>query len=142
MRTRLERWSQVTRRGTSLTIVGVVDSVASRQLGESPEPEIYLSELQSGQSAIYLVVREAPWQCAGSICTSRLMGCIRWAIAGDVAGNDCWSCHEKFPFGISSFDTRTVAVTLLGFFVLALLASWIPTARVARADVLLVLRDE
>jgi ABC-type lipoprotein release transport system permease subunit len=49
---------------------------------------------------------------------------------------------SSFLFGISAFDMQTIAATLLGFLVLALLASWIPTARAARANVLLVLRDE
>jgi predicted permease len=43
-------------------IVGVVGSVASREVGEAPQPEFYLSALQYGQSATYLVVREAPAQ--------------------------------------------------------------------------------
>jgi ABC-type antimicrobial peptide transport system permease subunit len=49
---------------------------------------------------------------------------------------------RSFLFGVGSFDAPTVAATLLGFFVLALLASWIPTARAARVDPLIALRDE
>ncbi len=209
------------------TIVGVVGSVAGRLLGEPPEPEIYLSELQSGQSATYLVVREAPGQdvtaavrealremdpnaalfdvetMAGRVShAARLRRFVAWllnsfalvglllaalglyvtlaqlvelrrreiairlavgasrshvrrlfarhglvvASAGLVPGMllamAAGRVTRSFLFGISAFDTRTVAATLLGFVVLALLASWIPSLRAARADVLLVLRDE
>jgi predicted permease len=209
------------------TIVGVVGSVASRQLGESPEPEIYLSELQSGQSAIYLVVREAPGHdvagavheelremdpnvalfdvetMAGRVSHSvRLRRFVAWLVnsfalvglllaalglyvtlahlvelrrreiairiavgasrsnvrglfarhgllvasagllPGMLLAMTAGRVTRSFLFGISSFDTRTVVATLLGFFVLALLASWIPTARAARTDALLALRDE
>ncbi len=209
------------------TIVGVVGSVASRQPGEPPEPEIYLPELQSGQSASYLVVREAPAQDAtGAVRealhqmdpnvalfdvetmasrvshTVRLQRFAAWllnsfalaglllaalglyatlahlvelrrrevairvavgASRGDV--RKLFARHgiamasaglfpglllaiaagrvtRSFLFGVGSFDAPTVAATLLGFFVLALLASWIPTARAARVDPLIALRDE
>ncbi len=209
------------------TIVGVVGSVASRQLGERPEPEIYLSELQSGLSATYLVVREAPGQdvtaairdalramdpsvalfdvetMAGRVSHAvRLRRFVAWlldsfalvglllaalglyvtlaqlvelrrreiairiavgASRGHVRG--LFARHglsiaavgllpglllaitagrvtRSFLFGISAFDGQTVAATLLGFFVLAFLASWIPTARAARTNPLLALRDE
>jgi predicted permease len=212
---------------TPYTIVGVVGSVASRLLGEPPEPAIYLSELQSGQSATYLVVRQAPGQdvtgavrdelrkmdpavalfdvetMAGRVSHSvRLRRFVAWllnsfalvglllaalglyatlahlvelrrreiairmavgASRGHVRG--LFARHgllvasagllpgiglaliagrvtSSFLFGIGAFDMQTIAATLLGFLVLALLASWIPTARAARANVLLVLRDE
>jgi predicted permease len=209
------------------TIVGVVGSVVSRQLAEPPEPEIYLSALQSGQPATYLVVREAPGQdvtgavretlremdpnvalfdietMAGRVSHAvRLRRFVAWLLNGFAlvglslaalglyvalahlvelrrreiairlavgasrssvrrlfARHGLWVASagllpgmllamaagrvtSSFLFGISAFDTRTVSATLLGFVVLALLASWIPTARAARADVLLVLRDE
>jgi putative ABC transport system permease protein len=209
------------------TIVGIVESVASRQLGEPPEPAMYLSALQSGQSATYLVVREAPGQevtgavrdmlremdasvalfdvetMAGRVSHSvRLRRFVAWllnsfAVAGLVLAalglyvtlahlvelrrreiairlavgasrsdvralfvrHGLWVASagllpglmlamiagrvtSSFLFGIDAFDARTVGVTLLGFFLLALLASWIPTARAARGDALLVLRDE
>jgi putative ABC transport system permease protein len=41
-------------------IVGVVGDVANRDLAWSPKPEIYLSASQFPQSAMFLVVREAP----------------------------------------------------------------------------------
>ncbi len=209
------------------TIVGIVGSVANRQLGEPPEPEIYLSELQSGQSATYLVVREAPGQDVTGAVREELramdpnvalfdvetmaarvsrsvrlrrfvawllnsfavvglllaalglyvtlahlverrrreiairiaVGASRGHVRGLFARHGLWIASSglapgmllaiaagrvtrSFVFGIGAFDTQTVAATLAGFLVLALLASWIPTVRAARADVLLVLRDE
>jgi putative ABC transport system permease protein len=209
------------------TIVGIVESVASVRLGEPAEPAMYLSELQSGQSATYLVVREAPGQDATAAVRDalremdpnvalfdvetmaarvshavRLRRFVAWllnsfAMAGLVLAalglyatlahlvelrrrevairiavgashgsvRRLFARHglliasagllpgmllalvagrvtRSFLFGISSFDALTVAVTLLGFFVLALLASWIPIARATRADVLVALRDE
>lgn len=44
------------------TIIGVVGNVAGLQLDAPTRPEIYLSQLQFGQSAAFLVVREAPGQ--------------------------------------------------------------------------------
>jgi predicted permease len=212
---------------TPYTIVGVVGSVASRQPGDPPEPEIYLSELQSGQSAAYLVIRESPGQdvtgavrealrqmdpdvalfdvemmadrvshsvrlqrfaawllnsfalaglllaalglyatLAHLVVLRRREVAIRIAVGasrGDV--RKLFARHgaliasaglfpgmllavaaervtRSFLFGISSFDMPNVAATLLGFFALALLASWIPMARVVRVDPLVALRDE
>jgi putative ABC transport system permease protein len=209
------------------TIVGVVGGVASRQLGEPPEPEIYLSELQSGQSATYLVVREAPGQDVTGAVREKLrqmdpnvalfdvetmagrlshfvrlrrfvawllnsfallglllaalglyvtlahlvelrrreiairiaVGASRSNVRGLIARHGLLVASagllpgmllamiagrvtRSFIFGISSFDTQTVAATLFGFVVLALLASWIPIARAARTDTLLALRGE
>ncbi|MGH9734426.1 MAG: ABC transporter permease [Candidatus Acidiferrales bacterium] len=41
------------------TVIGVVGSVATRELGASPRPEIYWPELQLPNSAMFLTVREA-----------------------------------------------------------------------------------
>jgi len=41
------------------TIIGVVGDVAARDLGAPPRPEMYWPELQHGNSAMFLVVREA-----------------------------------------------------------------------------------
>jgi putative ABC transport system permease protein len=49
-----------TARDKPYAIVGVVGSVASGELGEPPSPQVYVSALQYGPSATYLVVREAP----------------------------------------------------------------------------------
>jgi predicted permease len=209
------------------TVVGVVGSVANRQLGESPEPAIYLSELQSGLSATYLVVREAPGQdvtaavrdalramdpgvalfdvetMAGRVSHAvRLRRFVAWLLnsfalvglflaalglyatlahlvelrrreiairiaigASPGAVRRLFALHglsiasigllpgmllamaagrltRSFLFGIREFDGRTVGATLLGFFALAFLASWVPTARAARTNALMALRDE
>jgi predicted permease len=208
------------------TIVGVVGSVASRAVGEPPEPAIYLSELQEGQSATYLVVRQAPGQditgavrhamrelapsvalfdvetMAGRISHSmRLRRFLAWLLnsfalvglslaalglygtlahvvelrrreiairiavgASPGSVRRIFARHGllvasiglvpglllalaasritgRFLFGIGAFDTLTVTTTLLAFFTATLLASWIPAARAARADVLRALRD-
>jgi predicted permease len=212
---------------TPYTIVGVVGSVTNHQLGERPEPEIYLSELQSGLSASYLIVREAPGQDVTAVVRDALramdpnvalfdvetmagrvshevrlrrfvawllnslalvglflaalglyvtlahlvelrrreiairiaVGASRRQVGGLVARHGlsiasagllpgmvlaiaAGRVTRSFLFGISAFDGRTAATTLLGFFALALLASWIPMARAARTDALLALRDE
>src|SRR5262249_35532113 len=57
-----KRVARDTTRDQPYTIVGVVGSVASATLGEPPPPQVYLSALQFGSSATYLVVREAPGQ--------------------------------------------------------------------------------
>jgi putative ABC transport system permease protein len=212
---------------TPYTIVGVAENVASGELGAPPVPQMYLSALQAGQSATYLVVREAPGQdvtaivrdqlrqmdstvalfnvdtMAGRVSRSvRLRRFVAWllntfavvglllaalglygtlahavelrrreiairlavgaqprsvqglfarrgvsiASAGLLPGGLLavaagW-VTRGFLFGIGVFDPWTVTTTLAGFVALAVLASWIPAARAARADPLLVLRDE
>ncbi|MFZ0638229.1 MAG: FtsX-like permease family protein [Candidatus Acidiferrales bacterium] len=49
---------------------------------------------------------------------------------------------RRFLFGISPLDAWTVAATALGFFALALAASWIPVLRATRINALAALREE
>ena len=208
-------------------IVGVVGNVAIGEIGQPPQPQMYVSALQDGQSATYLIVREAPGQdvtatvrqqlremdpdvalfdvetmadrvsrsvrlrrfVAGLLNIFAAMGLliaavglygtlahavqlrrreiairlalgahsasIRGRIAlrgvlvasagllpGMVLGIGAGRMTRSFLFGTGPLDTRTVAITLLGFVLLTVLASWIPTARAARIDALAALRDE
>lgn len=217
----------VARDDTPYTIVGVAENVASGELGAPPVPQMYLSALQAGQSATYLVVREAPGHdvtamvreqlrqmdpnvalfnvdtLAGRVARSvRLRRFVAWildsfagvglllaalglygtlahavelrrreiairlavgarprsvqglfarhgvliASAGLVPGMLLAAAAgwvtRSFLFGIGLFDLGTTSLTLAGFVVLALLASWVPAARAARSDLLLALRDE
>jgi len=209
------------------TIVGVVGSVEDDELGKAREPEIYLPELQDGNSAMYLVVREAPGQeitsavrrevselapdvavfnvatmsrrvshslrvrrfvaslLVGFALTGLLLAAlglyaalaqlvelrrrefaIRVALGASatnirrlVARHSLLivsagllpgiflamvavRATRSFLFGIGSFDPWTIVVTALGFLTLGLLASWIPTLRATRVDVLVTLRDQ
>ena len=49
-------------RDKAYTIVGVVGSVRGTDPSDTPEPEVYLPELQDGQPALFLFVRQAPGQ--------------------------------------------------------------------------------
>jgi putative ABC transport system permease protein len=209
------------------TIVGMVASVASGEPGEPPAPQMYLSALQYGQPATYLLVREAPGHdvtamvrgqlremdanvalfdvdtMAGRVSRSvRLRRFVAWLLSsfavvglllaalglygtlahavelrqreiairlavgalprsvrglfarhgmliasagllpGMLLAMAAGRITKSFLFGIGFFDTWTVTSTLLGFVALAVLASWIPAARAARADPLLALREE
>jgi len=49
---------------------------------------------------------------------------------------------RSFLFGIESFDPWTITFTAVGFFALALIASWIPALRAMRIDPMAALRHE
>ena len=70
------------------------------------------------------------WIGAAGLCSGLLLGIAMSRVTRGLL------------FGIGSFDWWTMAVTLLGFLTLALLASWIPTARAGRVNALVVLKDE
>jgi len=208
-------------------IVGIVGSVANDRLGEAPVPTLYLSQLQSGQSATYLVVREAPGQDVTAAVRDELRAMdsnvalfdiehmvarvshavrvrrfVAWLVNGfavvglvlaalglsvtlahvvegrrrEIAIRMALGASRRrvqarfarhgamiasagllpglllaliasqvtgsFLFGIRSLDIPSVLVTLGGFFVLAVLASWLPTVRAGRADPIMLLRDE
>jgi predicted permease len=57
---------------TTYRIIGVVAPVADADLAAVPRPQIYLSERQEGQSATFLVVREAPGQDVTAMVRAQL----------------------------------------------------------------------
>jgi putative ABC transport system permease protein len=75
-----------------------------------------------------------------------LRHCASIAVAGLVPGAlisiAAARATRSFLYGISPLDPWTIAIALVGFFALALIASWIPAMQATRVDALLALREE
>jgi putative ABC transport system permease protein len=101
-------------RDKSYIIVGVVGSVASRELAEPPLPHVYLSALQFPQSATYLVVRQAGEQDVTAIVREQLR-----AMNPNVALFDVETMAERVSHSVRL--RRFVAWLLNGFALAGLL---------------------
>jgi ABC-type antimicrobial peptide transport system permease subunit len=102
----------------------------------------HLVELRRREIAIRIAVGASRRQVGGLVARHGLLIASAGLLPGMLLAIAAGRVTRSFLFGISAFDGRTAAATLLGFCVLALLASWIPTARAARTDAQLALRDE
>lgn len=92
----------------SYRIVGVVGSVEDGELGKKPEPKIYLPELQYGNSAMFLVVREAAGQDVTQAVRHELS-----KLAPDVALFDVQTMSKRVSHSVR---VRRFVVYLLGIF--------------------------
>jgi putative ABC transport system permease protein len=87
------------------TIVGVVGSVEDG-LGKAPEPDIYLPEMQDGNSAMYLLVREATGQDITAAVRRELS-----ELAPDVALFDVTTMSRRVSHSVR---LRRLIASLLG----------------------------
>jgi ABC-type antimicrobial peptide transport system permease subunit len=93
-----------------------------------------------------IAIRMALGASAGSVRSLIARHSLSIALAGVIPGAIlsfvAIRATRTFLFGISPFDTWTVAITALGLFALALLASCIPIVRATRVNALAALREE
>jgi putative ABC transport system permease protein len=93
-----------------------------------------------------LAIRMALGATPGNTRALILHHCASIAVAGLVPGAlisiAAARATRSFLYGISPLDPWTIAIALVGFFALALIASWIPAMQATRVDALLALREE
>jgi len=102
----------------------------------------HLVELRRREIAIRMALGASPRSVRSLVARHSLYIALGGLIPGAIFSFLAIRATQSFLFGISPLDGWTVAATLLGFFALALLASWIPVMRATRINALLALREE
>jgi putative ABC transport system permease protein len=102
----------------------------------------HLVELRRREIAIRMALGASPRSVRSLVARHSLYIALGGLIPGAIFSFVAIRATQSFLFGISPLDGWTVAATLLGFFALALLASWIPVMRATRINALLALREE
>jgi putative ABC transport system permease protein len=102
----------------------------------------HLVELRRREIAIRMALGASPRSVRSLVARHSLYIALGGLIPGAIFSFAAIRATQSFLFGISPLDAWTVAATLLGFFALALLASWIPVMRATRINALLALREE
>lgn len=102
----------------------------------------HLVELRRREIAIRMALGASPRSVRSLVARHSLYIALGGLIPGAIFSFVAIRATQSFLFGISPLDGWTIAATLLGFFALALLASWIPVMRATRINALLALREE
>jgi predicted permease len=102
----------------------------------------HLVELRRREIAIRMALGASPRSVRSLVARHSLYIALGGLIPGAIFSFAAIRATQSFLFGISPLDGWTVAAALLGFFALALLASWIPVMRATRINALLALREE
>lgn len=102
----------------------------------------YLIELRRREIAIRMVLGASPQNVRSMVARHSLYIALGGLIPGAIFSFAALRATRTFFFGIAPLDPWTLAVTLLGFFAVALFASWIPVVRATRIKALLALREE
>jgi putative ABC transport system permease protein len=102
----------------------------------------HLVELRRREIAIRMALGASPRSVRSLVARHSLYIALGGLFPGAIFSFLAIRATQSFLFGISPLDGWTVAATLLGFFALALLASWIPVMRATRINALLALREE
>lgn len=102
----------------------------------------YLVELRRREIAIRMALGAPAGRVRVLILRLGFSMAVAGLIFGAVLSVLAIGSMRAFLFGISPLDSWTIAATLVGFFALALLASWIPVIRATRINALLALREE
>lgn len=102
----------------------------------------HLVELRRREIAIRMALGASAGSVRSLVARHSLYIAFGGLVPGAIFSFAAIRAARSFLFGVSPLDAWTIAATLLGFFALALLASWIPVLRATRVNALLALREE
>ena len=102
----------------------------------------HLVELRRHEIAIRMALGASASSVRSLIARHSLSIALTGLIPGAALSFLAIRATRTFLFGISPLDAWTIAITALGLFALALLASCIPVVRATRVDALAALREE
>lgn len=102
----------------------------------------HLVELRRREIAIRMALGASPRNVRSLVARHSLHIALGGLVPGAILSFIAIQTTQTFLFGISRLDAWTIGATLLGFFALALLASWVPVMRATRINALLALREE
>ena len=102
----------------------------------------HLVELRRREIAIRMALGASTRSVRSLIARHSLSIALAGLIPGAALSFFAIRATRSFLFGISPLDAWTIAATALGFFALALAASWIPVLRATRINALAALREE
>lgn len=102
----------------------------------------HLVELRRREIAIRMALGASTHSVRSLIACHSLSIAFAGLIPGAALSFLAIRVTRSFLFGISPFDAWTLFLTALGFFALAVAASWIPIMRATRVNALLALHEE
>ena len=102
----------------------------------------HLVELRRREIAIRMALGASARSVRSLVARHSLYIAVGGLIPGAILSFAAIRAARGFLFGISPLDGWTIAATLAGFLLLALLGSWIPVIRATRINALLALREE
>lgn len=102
----------------------------------------HLVELRRREIAIRMALGASASSVRSLVARHSLYIALGGLIPGAIFSFAAIRAARSFLFGVTLLDVWTIAATLAGFFLLALLASWIPVIRATRINALLALREE
>ena len=102
----------------------------------------HLVELRRREIAIRMALGASASSVRSLVARHSLSIALAGLIPGAALSFFAIRATRSFLFGISPLDAWTIAATALGFFALAIAASWIPILRATRINALAALREE
>jgi putative ABC transport system permease protein len=102
----------------------------------------YMVELRRREMAVRMALGASTGSIRALVARRSLSVALAGLLPGIVLSVIAARAIQSFLFGIGLLDLRTLGCTVLGFAILAFVASWLPVAQASRVSMLAALREE